>query len=59
MITKISTKYESVPGEYSLCKWIDDHYGKVEIITIIKPDPWASYTVFYREITQPITNEKH
>lgn len=52
------TKYETVAGDYGLCKWIDEHYGDVEIITVVKPDPMSSYRVFYREITQPITNEK-
>jgi len=54
----ITTKYETVCGDYGLCKWIDEHYGCVEIITVVKPDPMSSYKVFYREITQPITNEE-
>ena len=50
------TKCESVGGDYGLCKWIDEHYGNVEIITVVKPDPMSSYRVFYREINN-VTND--
>lgn len=50
------TKYVSLIGDYALCKWIDEHYGKVEIITIVRPDAMSSYRVFYRE-TNNMTND--
>ena len=54
----MGTKFASVNGDYALCKWIDNNYGKVEIITVVKPDPMMSYKVFYREITPPTNEEK-
>ena len=53
------TKFDSVHGDYALCRWIDANYGKVEIITIVHPDPMSSYKVFYREITQSTNEEKN
>lgn len=52
------TKYESVIGEYALCRWIDEHYGNVEIITIVRPDAMSSYKVFYREINNMANDAK-
>lgn len=50
------TKYESINGVYSLCAWLDEHYGKIEIIAITQPTQYSSYQIFYREITQQDTN---
>ena len=50
------TEFRSIRDEYALCGWIDEHYGKVEIITIIQSANHSSYKVFYHRITQPITN---
>ena len=50
------TKCVSLPGDYGLCKWIDEHYGNVEIITVVRPDPMSSYKVFYREVNN-MTND--
>lgn len=52
------TKFVSLPGDYSLCKWIDEHYGNVEIITVVRPDPMSSYKVFYQEINNKTNDTK-
>ena len=52
----MGTKFASVNGDYALCRWLDNNYGKVEIITIVKADPMVPYKVFYREINN-MTND--